>query len=169
MINRKWPYILLFVVVSCVTSEATWEYDVNYTLELLNSTSTYNDARQPNSVASVAVIQIYKPKEKTNRVWSLSALKLQPLVGELRQKESIVSFFQSFQKNTNHIQGCSITTDSTVVHIVASDSTRKRLAYFRYYLCSVDGAKYGIIRTLGDEGLWYNTSPPAFITDKLKW
>jgi hypothetical protein len=134
-------------------------------MDLIFNTSGYYSREMPNSVASVDVIQIYIVEDKkTNHVLPLKILRRQRLVGEVRKKEDIADFFESFQNIASPgIERCSRNKAGQVFHIVAFDATLMRVAYFRYYLCSINEAKYGIIRSLGDEGLFDNTTPPALL------
>jgi hypothetical protein len=81
------------------------------------------------------------------------------LVEELRDKENTLAFFRSLQNISRGCgEECSIDNADELFHIVAFDSKLLRLAYFRYYVYN-GKSKCGIIRTLGDDGLFFNCNP----------
>lgn len=150
--------ICCLLMIGCSKSESPWEYDENYTQDLVLNISGYFD------MSSVDVIQIYRPKDKKNHVLPLNLLRRERVVGELRNKDDIATFLRSFQKIAEENEtDCSLEAAAQVFHIVVFDSKLLRIGYIRYGLCSGNLSTYGVIIPLADEGVFYNTEPPDFL------
>ena len=158
---------VFFLFMAC-SSHDCWDYDVNYSRDIMGEISGYYSEGVPNSVVSVDVIQIYSLDDKEkNDLLPLVRLREKQLVRELRNKSDISHFLESFKKNPLEIkEGCPINNGvDPVFHIVVFDTTLQRLAYFRYYLCSIKGVVSGTNLPLGSEVIHYNTEPPiAFLS-----